>query len=55
MIDDVFKDVRPKDIEVAARVMWSEVHNHPAGASCFCPAVEVLCNLYEQGYRMVRD
>jgi len=55
MIDDVFEDCNPSDIEQASRVMWREFHNHPSGASCFCPAVEVLCALYEQGYRLTKD
>lgn len=54
-IDEVFDDCDPEDIEHAAKAMWSEFHNHPPGASCFCPAVEVLCALYEQGYRLVKE
>jgi hypothetical protein len=55
MIDSLFDDCKPADIDKAAKVMWREFHNHPVGASCFCPAVEVLCALYEQGYRLVKE
>ena len=54
-IDQLFEDCDPSDIETAARVMWREIRNHPSTSSCFCPAVEVLCNLYEQGYRLVKE
>lgn len=55
MINQVFDDVCPSHIESAARVLWREVHAHPGEASCFCPAVEVLCALYEMGYRMTKE
>lgn len=55
MIDQLFTDCDTRDITTASVVMWQEVHNHPVGASCFCPAVEALCALYEHGYRLVKE
>lgn len=55
MIDSLFDDCNPADIESASEVMWKEIHNHLPGASCFCPAVEVLCSLYERGYRLIKE
>lgn len=53
-IDAVLDDVDIPDLDIAAAVMWNEIHNHPHGASCGCPAIEVLCTLYEKGYRLVK-
>lgn len=55
MIDTLFDDCSPRDIDKASKVMWREFHNHGAGASCSCPAIELLCALYEQGYYLVKD
>lgn len=53
-IDEVFDDVNLGDLSAAARIMWREARNHPDASTCECPAVEVLCALYERGYKLVK-
>jgi hypothetical protein len=55
MIDAVFEDVDITSLNTASKVMWREARNHPSTSTCECPATEVLCSLYESGYRLVKE
>lgn len=55
MLYPVLDDVDREDLTAAAQAGWTEVHNHPAGATCECVAMEVLARLYELGYRLVKE
>jgi hypothetical protein len=54
-LDVLLGDVDPSDMKAAADVGWAETHNHPADASCYCVALEILALLYERGYRLSRE
>lgn len=51
-IDAALRAVPYEDIQALTVVLWDEVHSHPAGASCECPAMEVVAKLIELGYKI---
>lgn len=54
MISEVLSDVPLADMETASESLWKEVGKHHHSATCDCPAIEVLCKLYELGYKVVK-
>lgn len=54
-LDLVLEDVGRKDLATAAEAGWLEFNKHPEGASCECPVLEILAQLYELGYRLSKD
>lgn len=54
-IDQCLDDVDGHTLTEAAKVAWIEMERHPSGATCRCPAIEVVGVLYEQGYRLTRE
>ena len=53
-ISHVLDDVSGNDLSAASQKLWQAVRTHPQGAFCECPGIELLCSLYERGYRLTK-
>lgn len=53
--EEVFDLLGLDDLQSLANLVWRSVRNHPATASCECPAAEVVGGLIKLGYRIRKE